>query len=69
MAKPGKLVFQHDDGTQDVYVASVFLINTRDADGIPRLCTHIPDGHKIALAGGEEFMIGYMPEHMVTKSG
>lgn len=69
MASPGKIVLRHDDGTEDVYVASVFLINTKDSNGLPRLCTHLPEGHKINLAGGEEFMVGYMPEHMVRKSG
>jgi hypothetical protein len=66
MAKPGKIAFKHQDGTEDVYVASVFMINTRDPNGIPRLCTHIPDDHKVHLAGGEEFMIGYLPESMVS---
>lgn len=45
------------------YVAQVFLINTKEK-GVPRLCTMIPDDHEINLAGGEEFLIAYVPEHM-----
>lgn len=66
---PGRIVIKHDDGSEDVYVPSFFLINTKDANGLPRLCTHLPEGHQMSLAGGEEFMLGYLPEYMVRKRG
>lgn len=50
-----------------VYKLSLFLIDTRDHKGIPRLCTHIPENHQIELHGGEEFLTAYLPESAVNK--
>lgn len=46
------------------YLPAVFLINTKHHDGTPALCTRIRDDDHIDLAGGEEFLVGYIPEIM-----
>lgn len=38
------------------------LVNTRHADGTPRLITVIRDQDVVSLAGGEEFVTLYLPE-------
>lgn len=49
------------------YHAQVFLIHTKN-NGVPRLCTLIPDGGTIELAGGEEFMICYVAKKMLEEN-
>lgn len=44
-----------------------FLIHTKDEHGRPALCKVIPDDHVVNLAGGEEFMVGYVTTGMMTK--
>lgn len=51
------------------YVPVVLLIHTKFPDGTPALMKRIRDDDKIELAGGEEFMIGYAPKHMVRGDG
>lgn len=46
------------------YVPQVFLINTHES-GVFRNVTRIPDEKKIELAGGEEFVVLYVPAHML----
>ena len=49
------------------YRATVFLINTKDAHGRPKLCTALHDDQSIDLAGGEEFLIAYVSAKMLAK--
>lgn len=44
-----------------VYQAVVFMVHTRTPNGTPQLVKLIHDTQTVELAGGEEFVIGYMP--------
>lgn len=67
--RPKPMAIQVPDGQGGLqwYDAQVFLINTKDEKGAPRLCTRLPDGHTIDLDSGEEFMICYMNRKMLEK--
>lgn len=47
------------------YKLTLFLINTRNSAGFPKLLTRIEETTIVSLAGGEEFMTAYVPEEMV----
>jgi len=55
------------DGTSEVYVLGVMLIHTKDSKGRPGICKYIPSDHRVELAGGEEFMIVFIPEKMAKE--
>lgn len=44
------------------YKLHVALVNTRHADGTPRLVTIIRQQDVVSLAGGEEFVTMYLPD-------
>ena len=46
------------------YVPQPFLVNTKQ-EGAFRNVTRIPDDHEIQLAGGEEFVILYVPADQI----
>lgn len=63
--KPRSIQVPNGRGGYEWYDLAVFSINTKTENGTPRLCTMFPhDRHEIELAGGEEFMTGYIPRQM-----
>ena len=50
----------------ETYKATVFLIHSK-VDGVPKLLSLLRDDQTIDLAGGEEFLIAYVPAHMLEK--
>ena len=51
------------------YKVCVGLINTKFPDGSPRNITLIAEDATIELAGGEEFVVGYIPDIVWTGDG
>lgn len=46
----------------EVYVAAVFQILTKDALGRPKDTRMVHEEETVHLEGGEEFMVGYVPQ-------
>ena len=70
MAKDSDFVLRIRDkaGRTHEYVRGVCLINTKHAeDGTPALCTFLRADQTINLAGGEEFMVCWVPREMVKR--
>lgn len=51
--------------TKEKYKLTAFKILTKDAAGVPLTCRLVKDDETIDISGGEEFMTGYVPAHML----
>lgn len=51
---------------EETYKATVLLIHSK-VEGVPKLLSLLRDDQTIDLAGGEEFLIAYVPAHMLEK--
>lgn len=56
--------YKAKNGKTVTLVQTVFLVNTKHPDGSPALCTQIGPKQSVDLAGGEEFMTGWVEYNM-----
>ena len=51
------------------YVPGLFLVNTRNADGTPGLCTYVREDDEVSVEGELDFFVAYVPREKLEGGG